>query len=141
MRVKLLIILAGIACAAQAADFNYIPPQQAAYWTPPVDFGLDVPISGDATKPVPVTSATLAVSITDAAATKTVQYATARVGGTIDITGGKIAVDLSGKSTSIPCSGRGETHIEARILLPLEKMAETKLDFVAVPSCTPRLKP
>ena len=120
---------------AQASSLGMFPG------APPVDLGLDVPISGDATKPVPVTSATLAVSVTDAAATKTVQYATARVGGTIDITGGKITDDLSGKSTAIPCSGKGETHVEARIHLPLEKMTETKLEFVAVPSCTPRLKP
>lgn len=39
MRIKLLLILAGIACAAQAAEFNYVPAQQVVYWTPPVDYG------------------------------------------------------------------------------------------------------
>ncbi len=106
----------------------------------PVDLGLDLPLSGDAKTPVPISGATLAISTTDEAAARNTPQASARIGGTIIANGGPVFLDVGGKSTSIACVPKGETRIDTRIAVALDKIPAALLSFEPVPACTPRLK-
>lgn len=106
----------------------------------PLDLGLDVSLAGDAKTPVPITGATLAISTTDEVAARVTPQASARITGTLIASGGPVVLDIGGKSTPIPCSGKGETHVDTRIAFALDKISAALLSFDPVPVCTPRLR-
>ena len=105
-----------------------------------VDLALDLPLAGDASEPIAIEGATLFVSTDDAAGARTTRHATSRIAGRVDVARPRVAIDLSGKSTPIACSGKGETRLETRIAIPLASVKDAILAFQPVPPCVPRLK-
>lgn len=102
---------------------------------PPVDVTVDLPISGDGTKPIALDKGTLSISTADGAA----QHAAAKLLGSLDVTASRLALDIGGKSTPLACSGKGETRIDARITLIADRIGDTRLGVDANPVCTPKV--
>src|SRR5207253_5348052 len=100
-----------------------------------LDVAMDLPISGDGTKPVALDKGTMALSITETSA----QIANVKLLGSLDTTAMRLALDIGGKSTPLACTGKGETKIDTRVTLIADKAADTKLAFEATPACMPKL--
>jgi serine/threonine-protein kinase len=105
--------------------------------TTPVDVSVEVPVTGDATKPMPVT-ATLAIAPADPNGVASSAIAKVPLTGKLDVQA--MRIDLEGKSATIPCvKGPGQAQLAVSIALSLGQNAIAKLGLV--PSgCPPRIK-
>ena len=115
---------------------------------PLVDLSLDLPLDGDAAKPIPVT-AMLAIAPADPTGGASTATASAPLTGTLDVTGRVARVTMNGKSNPIPCffvKGASKevqaatTGVRAAIEAALDDYPGSKVTFKPVGTCTPRLR-
>jgi serine/threonine-protein kinase len=69
---------------------------------PLIDLALDLGVSGDAARPLPLT-ATLGIGQADTSGGANTSVATATLPGTLDLSGRVARLDLAGKVSSLPC--------------------------------------
>ena len=115
---------------------------------PLVDLSLDLPLDGDATRPLAI-NAVLAIAPADPTGGASTATAQASLGGTLDVSGRVAHVSMTGKSGPIPCVfAKGATKeaaaatngIRASIEAALDDYPGSKVSFKPVGTCTPRLR-
>ncbi len=115
---------------------------------PLVDLSLDLPLEGDAARPIPI-SAILAIAPADPTGGASTATASAPLTGTLDVTGRVARVTMSGKSNPIACvfvKGASKevqaatTGVRAAIEAALDDYPGSKVSFKPVGTCTPRLR-
>ncbi len=115
---------------------------------PLVDLSLDLPLEGDATKPLTI-SAILAIAPADPTGGASTATAQAALSGTLDVSGRVAHVTMTGKSGPIPCAfAKGATKeaaaatngIRASIEAALDDYPGSKVSFKPVGTCTPKLR-
>jgi hypothetical protein len=127
---------------------------------PPVDVSLDLPVaSGDPSAALPVVGL-LSFAATDPAGGTNKAAATAPVSGTLDRSGPMTRLELSGKSSAIPCmkaapppglapapptppaaaAKDGTTGIVATVAVTLDDLPGARVSFKPTAACAPRLR-
>ncbi|MDB4942599.1 MAG: serine/threonine protein kinase [Labilithrix sp.] len=116
-----------------------------------VDLSLDLPIDGDAARPIPL-AAMLAVAPADPTGGASTATTAAALAGTLDMTGGAPHVVLAGKTGAIACatSMKGDkpekggapsyTAVAAAIDAVLDDYPGAKVSFKPMASCAPKLR-
>ena len=119
---------------------------------PLVDLSLDLPLNGEAARPIAV-AGTLAVAPADPMGGASTAIATAVMNGTLDVSGPVARVDMTGKTGAIACvsgaspsghvkGGAGAASangLRASIVSALDDYPGAKVSFQPVSTCVPRL--
>ena len=114
---------------------------------PLVDLSLDLPLDGDAMKPLAI-NALLAVAAADPTGGASTATASAPMTGTLDVSGRVAHVSMNGKTGPIPCvKDKAATKdaavpangIRASIEVALDDYPGAKVSFKPLATCTPKL--
>ncbi|MDB4936614.1 MAG: serine/threonine protein kinase [Labilithrix sp.] len=124
---------------------------------PLVDLSLDLPVAGETGRPMAVTGV-LAIAQADPTGGATKAAASAAMSGTLDMSGTIARLELSGKSSPIPCakaapaaggggggaaaaaSKEGPNGIVATIGVTLDDLPGARVSLQPVAICTPKLR-
>jgi tRNA A-37 threonylcarbamoyl transferase component Bud32 len=106
-----------------------------------VDVALEIPVSGDTSTPISISSATLAIAPSDASGVPSAPAATARLVGQMDLSGKGVRLELAGKTNALPCAkGPGQTSVIAVIAVPIHDLRDAHIGLTPSNACPPRLR-
>ena len=110
---------------------------------PLVDLSLDLPVTGDASAPIPI-AGVLSFAAADPTGGGTKAAASAAVRGMLDLTAPAVRVELAGQTGAIPCVKSGpsaETNgVAATIAMTLDDLPGARVSLQAQAQCTPKLR-
>jgi hypothetical protein len=125
---------------------------------PLVDISLDLPLNGDAAKPIPI-AGVLSFAATDPTGGGSKAAASAALKGMLDVTGPAVHVELAGQTGPIPCAkaapapggggaavagaaaaAKDANGVLATIAMTLDDLPGARVSLQAQAQCTPKLR-
>ena len=106
----------------------------------PLDALLDVELKGEIGKTAPVRAAPLTLVPSEVVGTRPAPIATARLGGGVDIGQGRMAFELGGKTSPMPCATKGDVSLRVLLSATLDRLADANIVFEPTSSCIPRIR-
>jgi hypothetical protein len=118
---------------------------------PLVDLSLDLPLTGDASAPIPI-AGVLSFAAADPTGGGTKAAASAAVRGVLDLTTPAVTVELAGQTGPIPClksaavpnapaaTAKETNGVAATIAMTLDDLPGARVSFQAQAQCTPKLR-
>jgi hypothetical protein len=145
----------GSAVARSASGHLVIGAQAIAVFLggAPVDLSLDIPVQGDASRPIPIAGAVLSLGPADPTGGSPPNVASAAMTGTLDVSRPTTRLELAGKTGAIACAKPAgpstggplakqapTTGVVATIAVTLDDYPGTKVTFQPVGACVPKLR-
>jgi hypothetical protein len=106
-----------------------------------VDVAIDLPVSGDTSAAIAITSANLAIALSDPTGAPSAPAATARLVGQLDLRSGGARLEVAGKTNAVPCAKvAGQSSVVAVISVPLHDLRKAQIGLTPSNICVPRLR-